>query len=113
MPVLQFDVVGLPEPPLDAAAEFHARHLSRVRSVCADQAGHDLVLVFPPASADHRAWRLAVVQQLARDLAPRRVNAITGSDDATRLAALHYLERAGGVTGQVLHLDGHGAGLVV
>jgi hypothetical protein len=64
-----------------------------------------LVLIFPPASHDHRAWRLAAVQDLAREAAPRRVNAIVGADEAAIAETLAWLEQAPGVTGQLLAVD--------
>ena len=70
-------------------------------------------MVFAPADHTHRAWRLAVVQGLARELAPRRVNALASRDEAAITAALAYLESAAGLTGQYLPLDDAGAGPVV
>ncbi len=61
-----------------------------------------LVIVFPPASHEHRAWRLAAVQELAREMAPRRVNGVVGADRQAIARTLAYLERAPGVTGQLL-----------
>ncbi|WP_305096664.1 Rossmann fold domain-containing protein [Croceibacterium aestuarii] len=66
------------------------------------RAGEALVIVFPPASHEHRAWRLAAVQELAREMAPRRVNGIVGADRQDIARTLAYLERAPGVTGQLL-----------
>lgn len=102
-------VGALPDDALVAAAEFHERILSQVRA--AD--GEDLVLVFEPANHEHRGWRLAVVQQLARDQAPRRVNAIESDDQAATAAAVEYLENAPGLTGQLLRLDRNGAGALL
>ena len=70
-------------------------------------------MVFAPADYTHRAWRLAVVQGLARELAPRRVNALASDSEAAIAAALAYLEGAAGLTGQYLPLDDAGAGPVV
>ena len=53
------------------------------------------------------------VQVLARELAPRRVNAIASDSAASIDAALAYLNAADGVTGQYLQLDDAGAGPVV
>ena len=75
--------------------------------------GEDLVLIFPPADHTHRAWRLAVVQGLAREHAPARVNALAGGNTATVAAALAYLASADGVTGQCIPLADLGAGPVV
>ncbi len=78
----------------------------------------DLALVFLPAEHTHRAWRLAVVQELARAHAPRRVNAVASDDQTAVTAALAYLAGAAGLTGQYLPLasaspDSHAAGEVV
>ncbi|NBC36482.1 hypothetical protein GTZ99_07930 [Novosphingobium sp. FSY-8] len=108
----QVRIEDLPEDPLGAAAHFHSvvapalvgvsRHLPR-----------DLMLVLPPADHTHRAWRLAAIQALARELAPQRVNAVE-SDDTAAIAAAHaWLEAAPGITGQVFPLDGQGAGPVI
>jgi hypothetical protein len=104
-------VEGLPEGVLEAAAQFHAEVLPQVRAALAT--GEDLVLIFPPADYTHKGWRLAAVQQLARDFAPIRVNALAGSDEAAAAATAAYLAGAPGVTGQLLALDGNGAGEVL
>jgi hypothetical protein len=75
--------------------------------------GEDLVLILSPADHTHRAWRLAAVQGLARELAPLRVNAVASNDPAAIASALAYLEAAPGLTGQYLPLDGIGAGDVI
>jgi hypothetical protein len=105
-------VVGLPEAPLAAAAEFYARVLPEALAA-AGEAGGDVVLHFASADYTHRAWRLAAVQDLARAAAPRRVNGIEGDDTEAIAAALAYLEGAAGITGQVLQLDSQGAGPVL
>lgn len=98
----------LPEAALAAAAEFHARVLPQINPA---QGGEPfLLLVFPPADHTHRAWRLAAVQGLARELAPIRVNGAASDDEAAIAAALDYLQHAPGVTGQYWPLDGQGAG---
>jgi hypothetical protein len=96
-------VEGLPETPLDAAAAFHAGALpnARARLLEADA----LVLVFPPATHDHEGWRLAAVQGMAREAAPKRVNAIVGSDDAAIAETIAWLDAAPGVTGQLLSVQ--------
>ena len=64
-----------------------------------------------PAQAghEHRAWRLSTVQELARQYAPARVNALASDDKTAIAAALFDLGKAEGVTGQYLPLDGNGA----
>lgn len=96
----------LPQGALDAAGAFHANIMPRALALA--QAG-DLVLVFAPAPYDHRAWRLAAVQDLARVAAPRRVNGIAGDDEASVARTIAYLEAAPGVTGQILAVDGKSA----
>lgn len=100
----------LPAEPLAASARFHAQILPDVLAELAR--GEDLTLVFDPAGHDHRGWRLALVQSLAREHAPRRINALAGDDQAAVAAAADYLASADGVTGQYLPLDGAGAGEV-
>jgi hypothetical protein len=101
-------VGALPAGALDAAAVFHADELPRLRAILARD-GDDLVLVFAPAGHEHRGWRLAAVQQLAREHAPRRVNALESDDETAIAAALAYVSEAPGLTGQLLRLDRNGA----
>lgn len=101
----------LPEEPLAAAAHFHMQVLPRVRDAL--QAGEDLILVFGPADYTHRDWRNGVVRGLAREYAPIRVNAIAGALEPEIQAAADYLDRALGVTGQVLPVIGQGAGPMI
>jgi molybdopterin biosynthesis enzyme len=103
-----FRVDGLPGAPLAAAARFHAEMLPQVIAAIEPRPDH-LALVFGPADYMHRDWRRAVVRQLARDHAPVRINALASDDEKGIVAALAYLERASGVTGQYLSLDGEGA----
>jgi hypothetical protein len=97
-------VEGLPEAALDAAAAFHADWMPRARGELA--ASEALVLVFSAAAYDHRGWRLAAVQDLAREAAPTRVNAVAGDDQAAVSATVEWLARAPGITGQLLAVDG-------
>lgn len=102
-----FRVGPLPEGAIEAAAEFHAVVLQEIkRLLIPPRSGEDLALLFSPASHDHRAWRLAVVQDLARAAAPVRVNAIVGDDERAIAETLAFLEAAPGVTGQLLAVDG-------
>lgn len=102
----------LADDPLEAAADFHARLLPSIEATLG--AGADpLTLVFLPAGHEHKAWRLAVVQGLARRFAPSRVNALESDDRAAIDAATYWLDSAAGVTGQLLPLDGAGAGSVL
>lgn len=102
----------LADDPLQAAADFHSRLLPGVEATLGGGAD-PLTLVFLPAGYQHRTWRLAVVQGLARRFAPSRVNAVEANDRAAIDAAAQWLDRAGGVTGQLLPLDGTGAGQVL
>lgn len=109
-----YRVGPLPDAALAAAARFHAEELPKVLALLdSPRPGEDLALVFAEADHTHRAWRLAVVQQLAREHAPVRVNALESGDEAAIAAALGYLASAPGVTGQLLSLDGTGAGKVL
>ena len=100
----------LPDDPLAAAAAFYGDWLP---SFAGGPAKDDLLIVFPAADHTHRAWRLAAVQGLARSRVPGRVNAAQGDDPTILDAAAAYLASAPGLTGQVLPLDGAGAGPVI
>ena len=103
------EIEGLPHAALDAAAVFHAEHLQRARAALAGKVDA-LALVFPEADYDHAPWRKAMVADLARAAAPKRVNAVAGSDREAIGATLEWLEQAEGITGQLLAVDGAGAG---
>jgi hypothetical protein len=94
-------IEGLPAGALDAAARFHAEWLPKARALVPPPLGEDLVLVFPAAAYDHRGWRLAAVQDLAREAAPRRVNALAGDDVEAIAATAEWLAQAPGITGQL------------
>lgn len=100
----------LPETALDAAAAFHGEPLARARVALAGECDA-LVLVFPPAPHDHAGWRKAAIADLARAAAPKRVNALAGSDPQALSAALAWLENAPGITGQLLAIDAAGAAI--
>jgi hypothetical protein len=106
--MVRLDITDLPALPSAAAAAFHRDWLAQA-TVLAD----DLTLILPPADHTHTGWRLAVLQTLAREAAPLRVNAVASDDPAAIEAALAYLAAAEGVTGQYLPLDSAGAGPVV
>ncbi|WP_231568442.1 Rossmann fold domain-containing protein [Novosphingobium malaysiense] len=107
-----FHVGPLADDPLDAAADFHARLLPSIEATLGGGAD-PLAMVFLPADHTHRAWRLAVVQALARRFAPSRVNAFECDEPAALEAAVRWMEGAAGVTGQLMPLDGTGAGPVL
>lgn len=98
-------VGDLPPAPLDAAARFHGEWLVKARNALAD--AEALVLVFPAASYEHRGWRLAAVQDLAREAAPRRVNGLVGDDERMVAETGAWLDRAPAITGQLLAVDGN------
>lgn len=102
----------LSEDALEAAADFHTRLLPSVEATLLG-GSNPLTLVFLPAGHDHRAWRLAIVQGLARRFAPSRINAVESDERDAIAAASRWLDGAGGVTGQLLPLDGTGAGGVL
>lgn len=106
----------LSDDALGAAADCHARLLPGIEATLAGGAD-PLTLVFLPLSSEraheHRAWRLALVQGLARRFAPSRVNAVESDDPQAVAAAADWLASAGAVTGQLLPLDGNGAGAVL
>lgn len=104
-----YAIEHLPDAPLAAASAFHARHLPLIASGLAT-ASDGLVILFPAADHTHTAWRLAAVQGLAREQAPKRVNAVAGTGGPAIAAAVAYLEQADGVTGQYLPTDPAGAG---
>ena len=110
MPAIE--VGALPEPALAAAAAFHAEVLPRVAAALAPGPAA-LTLVFAPAAHDHRAWRLAAIEGLARAHAPVRVNAVIAADAPAVAAACAWLESAPGVTGQLLHLHSQAPGDVI
>ena len=105
----QINIKGLPAGPLDAAAAFYQRELPEILDDGDILPQHDLVLVFEPAGPAHRGWRRAAVQDLARQYAPIRINALESDDEEAIVAALAYLDQAPGLTGQLLPLDGNGA----
>lgn len=99
-----FRVAALAESALAASAEFHARDLPRIAAL-ARECENGLLIVFPPADHEHDGWRLAAVQSIARNIAPRRVNAAQGGGEAAVAALGEYLARAPGITGQYWALD--------
>ena len=98
----------LPAQALAASAAFHANALPKIRDAIAG-APDQLTLVFDPAEHDHRGWKLAAVQDLARQYAPLRVNALESDDETAIASAARYCGDAPGLTGQLLVLDGNGA----
>jgi len=94
-----------PSSALDAASMFHEQIMPELRQLLARKDGDSVVLLLPPADHTHQSWRLAVIQELAREAAPLRVNAIVGNESAAVDEAIAYLAKAPGVTGQILAVD--------
>jgi hypothetical protein len=96
---------GLPESPLDAAMDFYSRILPAVRE--GPGAVEEIVVGFEPAGHEHHAWRLAAIQELAREMAPCRVNGVVmpAANPVGCAEALNYLHRAPGITGQLLSVQ--------
>ena len=92
--------------PLDAAAKFHAEVLPRIRAALND--GDSVVVRFDAAEEKPHRWRKEAIAALAREHAPRRVNAVApldGREDhdvAPTIALLHGNEA---LTGQLLIVD--------
>ena len=101
-------IEDLPESALEAAEVFHCAWRKRLQAALAGT--QELAIILPPAGPDHLDWRKAAARDLARAHAPRRINIVTGADQPAIAAALAYLAGAPGVTGQLLQLDGAGAG---
>lgn len=103
-----FRVGALPEDALDAAASFYADIVPQLRREL-EKVEASLVIGFEPAAYTHNGWRLSAIQQLARDYAPLRINAVASDEEEAIAAAVAFLEQAEGVTGQLMPLDGEGA----
>lgn len=99
----------LPDSPLEAANRFYAAYAASIRDDLRAQSGLNVVILFEKAGKQHRGWQLAAVQDLAREAAPGRVNAVVGGDEQAAEQALAWLEKAPGITGQLLPLDPTGA----
>ena len=104
MPPAVIKVNDLPRSPVDAAAHFYAQVVPGLCDALA--VAGELVIQFEPADHSHHGWRLAAVQELAREAAPKRVNGVVGSDSEAAAAAVAFLADAPGVTGQLLVVDG-------
>jgi hypothetical protein len=98
----------LPEGALDAATLFHSRDLPLAREALRDTDA--IALIFAAAPFNHRGWRLAAVRDLAREAAPKRVNGVTGDASQAIAETVAWLERAAGITGQLLTVDGNAGG---
>ena len=96
----------MPDDPLDAAALFYGNHLKLIEvglSVL------DILTVqLPAVPKTHEQYLRAAMGALARKVAPRRVNAISGNHDAAMERAAAWLASAPGITGQYFAVDGAG-----
>jgi hypothetical protein len=99
----------LPEAPLDAAARFYRELVPAIRHRL--RAAHDVVILFAPADHAHQKWRLAAIQELAREAAPVRVNAVVAAEGVQEdcTATMQFLHEAPGITGQLLQVAGNAA----
>lgn len=91
---------GLPDSPLDAASAFASKHVPVLRGKKAS----DCIILLDPANHTHDSWRKAAIEELARENAPARINAIVGEDVTAIKELIDYLDAALGVTGQIFTL---------
>lgn len=102
------DARQLAAAPLDAAAQFGRDRLAMTRA-----ATDDVIVLFATADHTHASWRKAMIEELAREAAPRRVNGVVAGSGANGQTGanevMDYLARAPGVTGQVLEVAGSNA----
>lgn len=98
----QLEIGLLPDGALDAQTAFMALHLEAARALLADPETTALAILLPPAAHGHRDWRLALARDLAREVAPKRVNIVSGHHGEALAATLRFLADAPGVTGQYL-----------
>ena len=118
MPSHDLRGIAWPHSPVDAAQHYYREIAPRLRAA-QERAGpaedgpeehQALIVVFPPADEAHRAWRLAAIQSLAREAAPRRVVGIVGEEEAGVLALADWTANAPGITGQLLEVAGNAGG---
>lgn len=90
--------------PIAAAQQFHAVVLPTLEDALSD--GASLVVTFDYAETKPHRWRNEAIAALARKHAPLRVNAVAPAgpvtDPAKIAAAVEFLARNEGVTGQLL-----------
>jgi hypothetical protein len=100
----------LPGTPIDAAAHFASKHAPEARELLMQggwrsmglaEEPQALTYVFPAGGKDHEGWQRALIQALARDVAPKRVNGVIGDGLASTDEATEWLGGAPGVTGQI------------
>ena len=91
---------GLPEARSMRPGGFPRR--IPARGATALIAGSDIGAGLSPQPIIPMGWRRAAIQELAREAAPCRVNAVQATTDGRWRGAGDYLERAPGMTGQLL-----------
>ena len=95
--------------PLDSAELFYRECLPGIRRQLGNESNpctrDGAIIVFRNGWPNHRAWRLAVIQELARESAPKRVNGIVAPDHAEIRPTVEWLTQAPGVTGQLLEIE--------
>jgi len=104
-----YQIEALADRPSDAAREFYQRHALALREAI-EHAAEALTILLPDAPVAHDDWRRAMARDLARAHAPKRINAIGGGSPEARAAALAFVDKACGVTGQYFPLDQNGEG---
>jgi hypothetical protein len=95
---------GLPDDPVAAATAFYADIVPQLRAA---PERPSLAVLFAPADHSHAAWRLAAIQQLARDAAPAtRVNAVVVNpvDEEGTAEVIRFALTAPGITGQIIEV---------
>jgi hypothetical protein len=103
--------------PADDAKHFYATIMPMARgilsgdvpptSVGLEKDVDAIVVVFPFGGREHKGWQLAAIQTLAREVAPKRANGVSGDEggpDASNTMdeVIAWLATAPGVTGQLL-----------
>lgn len=99
-----YQIDGLADRPSEAARQFYQHHWLGLREAI-EQSAEALAILLPAAAVAHDDWRRAMVRDLARAYAPKRINAIGGGSPEARAAALDFVDKAPGVTGQYFPLE--------
>lgn len=102
-----YTIECLADRPSEAAQQFYQHHWLALRAAI-EQSAESLAILLPGAPNAHDDWRRAMVRDLARAHAPKRINAIGGGSPEARAAALAFVDKAPGVTGQYFPLDQDG-----
>jgi hypothetical protein len=104
----------LPEAPVDAAAQFASKHAREARewllqggwrSMGLAEEPDALTYVFPAGGKVHEGWQRAMIQAMAREVAPKRVNGVIGDGLASTDEVTDWLGDAPGVTGQLFAVE--------